>query len=307
MNIHNLKCFVYVGECLNFSLAAKRLFITQPNLSQIISSLEKQIGAKLFIRSTKFVKLTQAGELLMPVAIEIVEKYEKIVNEINKFSSADKETLKIGYLGTAFNRILPQCIPVFQNENPNAKITLQRIDPNNFRDVFDNDLIDIGFAHLVDVENIASLHYKKLFDVYLTFVVHKDHPFGNLESVDLESLKNEPLILPFESFSPYLRRRILDVCAQKGFSPTISQEAHGVDVLYQMIDSKMGVAILPESGRCLNYRNLRFIKIHDGGDELDVGACLVWKNKPKQIAVKLLDLIEDTVGSTIGSLFDPNP
>ena len=297
MNIQHLKYFIAVGECLNFSEAAKTLFITQPSLSHVISKLENQIGAKLFIRNTKHVRLTQAGELLMPAAMDIVGKYESIIKELEKFSSQDKDTLKIGYVGTAFNRIFPWCIPVFQKEHPDTKVTLQRFDPGYFADAFDNDLIDIGFSHKIDAENARSLHYQKLFDVYLAVVVHKDHPLSRLDSVDLAALKTEPLIVPMESFSPNLHKKIMAVCAIHGFIPQISQRAQSIDVQFQMIDSKMGVAILPESCRYLNYPNVRIVRIRDNND-LNIEAGFVWKNKLKPRALELLELVNETISKT---------
>ena len=297
MNILHLKYFVVAGECLNFSEAAKKLFITQPNLSHVISSLEKQLGAKLFIRSTKFVKLAPAGELLMSAAVEIIEKYDRVLKEIEEHSAMNKETLRIGYMGTVFNRIFPTCIPKFQSINPNVKITLQRFDPNYFLGAFDYDLIDLGFSHKTDVETIKSLNSKSLFDVFLAVVAHEDHPLSTHDCVDLITLKNEQLIVPQESFSPFLHKKIMDVCARRGFIPHISQRAQSIDVYFQMIDSKMGVALLPETCKYLNYPNIKIIRIRDNED-LNVGACFVWKHKLKPLALKLLELVEDVISKS---------
>ena len=294
IRIQHLKYFVAIGECLNFSEAAKKLFVTQPNLSHMINSLEKQLGIKLFFRNTKLVKLTPAGEILMSAAKEIIDKYDDTMKNLEQFSALNRDTLRIGYLGTPFNPIFPRCIPVFQNEHPDVKVTLQRFDPNFFLDAFENDLIDIGFSHRIDVESIGGLHYKKLFDVYLSIVAHKDHRLSKNSCVDLITIKNEPLIVPVETFSPHLLRKIMEICSKRGFSPQISQMTQSIDGYFQMIDSKMGIAILPESSRYLNYPNVRFIKINDN-DDLNVEACYVWKDKLKPLSLQFITLIESII------------
>jgi DNA-binding transcriptional LysR family regulator len=79
MDINQLKYFISVAQTLNFTEAARRNELTQPSISHHISELEKQVGAKLFIRDKRSVTLTAAGQELLPFAMEIVEKAENSV------------------------------------------------------------------------------------------------------------------------------------------------------------------------------------------------------------------------------------
>ena len=122
MDIEYIKRFITVAQCLNFSKAADMLFISQPTLSYSISSLEKKLGTQLLVRNTKTVQLTRAGEMFLPAATEIVERFQNIVNEIDTELNLGSDALNIGYIGPAMDNMLSEWVKKFRKINPNAKI-----------------------------------------------------------------------------------------------------------------------------------------------------------------------------------------
>ena len=95
MNIENLKCFILVAENLSFARAAEALYISQPAVTKQISTLERELGVSLFIRSTRHVELTQAGMSFYKDAKDLVQKSELAVSRVRKHNN-HLDTLSIG-------------------------------------------------------------------------------------------------------------------------------------------------------------------------------------------------------------------
>ncbi|MBB2943323.1 DNA-binding transcriptional LysR family regulator [Actinoplanes lutulentus] len=123
----DLRYFVAVAEHLHITRAAASLFVTQPALSKQIASLERSLGAPLFIRLHEGVALTPAGEALLPYARQIVELEEQATNDVLQAArSADKMT--IGFWVSPANEVLSPAISAFCARQPSVRLRLRRAD-----------------------------------------------------------------------------------------------------------------------------------------------------------------------------------
>lgn len=303
MTIQSLKYFITLGQCLNFSEAAKVLFITQPTLSRCIASMEKHLGVTLFIRNTKFVKLTGEGKVFLAAAVEIVERYENALKNIRNLASEYAHTLNIGFLGSPFYRYFPQWIPEFRKTYPEVEISLQMYTWSQFQNAFVNDVIDICLARKIEIENYKGIHYEKLRDDYLTIAMHKDSYLAKRKSISLCELANSPFIIAEHSASPNYYSKVMQVCASRNFYPKISHLVNSTVAIYQLVSAGMGIAILPSSCTYLNYPNIRYIQINDRDyaynidalPSLNVEAGAIWKKKNKNPNI---DLFMSIIGKT---------
>ena len=137
INFLNLEYFLVAAEELNFTKAAKRLYISQQSLSNHISNLEKEFDIALFHRTTPLT-LTYAGQVLEKRAREILELREETYHEIADIKDFSKGKLIIGMSHTRGRKILPEILPLYKEQFPN--IDLQLIEGNSSE-------LDAGLLH----------------------------------------------------------------------------------------------------------------------------------------------------------------
>ncbi|MBS4207797.1 LysR family transcriptional regulator [Bacillus sp. FJAT-50079] len=124
MSLSDLNLLVVLAQEANMRKAAERLFVSQPALSQRLQSIEKQWGVKLFIRTQKGLLLTPSGEIIVSYANEMLEKQERVYEEIHELESTVHGTLKIACASIVGQNWLPKVLKHFVSEYPNAKISL---------------------------------------------------------------------------------------------------------------------------------------------------------------------------------------
>ena len=117
MNSQELKCFVVAADRLNFTRAAKELYVTPPTVTHHIQHLEEELGVKLFIRNSKSVQLTTAGEIFYHDAHDILLRMEAIPNRLNAVKSNEQTLLKIGCTMSQETKSLTQALRLFHREN----------------------------------------------------------------------------------------------------------------------------------------------------------------------------------------------
>ena len=121
MELRELKYFLAVAREQSISKAAEVLFATQPNLSRQMQNLEKEIGQQLFIRGTRKITLTEAGQLLRKRAEEIIELYNKTENELTVPTTDVSGDIHIGGGESYVMGLIAKAARSFQNEYPNVK------------------------------------------------------------------------------------------------------------------------------------------------------------------------------------------
>ena len=123
MNISQLNYFIEIAKCLNFSEASKRLFISQPSLGRQMTSIESELNMQLFIRSTKGLKLTPAGIVLLNELEKIKPLYLEAIEKAEQISHGYISNLRIGIIeGLNLYDVLADISNYFETEYPNIKV-----------------------------------------------------------------------------------------------------------------------------------------------------------------------------------------
>jgi DNA-binding transcriptional LysR family regulator len=117
-----LRAFVAVAEELNFTRAAERLFVAQQALSAQVRQVEERLGSKLFERTTRRVRLTDAGERLLPHAVATLEALDAGVAQLEALRRAQRQTLRIGLSGTAMVPAVNETIRRFAAAHPDVEL-----------------------------------------------------------------------------------------------------------------------------------------------------------------------------------------
>ena len=194
MELRQLRYFVTVAKTLNFSEAAKSLFITQGTLSQQIKQLEDELGSELFVRSSHSVSLTEAGMEMLPLAQHALKDSSECFQRISDLKKGVTGTLNIG-LTTSFRGILNNALKVYLKQYPNVKLQIIYSSIGELITMLDEHEIDffIAFKSAVQYDEIDT---DPLLDSELCAVMSKEHPLADRKSLTMKDLERQRIVLP---------------------------------------------------------------------------------------------------------------
>ena len=194
MELRQLRYFVTVAKTLNFSEAAKSLFITQGTLSQQIKQLEDELGSELFVRSSHSVSLTEAGTEMLPLAQHALKDSSECFQRISDLKKGVTGTLNIG-LTTSFRGILNNALKVYLKQYPNVKLQIIYSSIGELITMLDEHEIDffIAFKSAVQYDEIDT---DPLVDSELCAVMSKEHPLADRKSLTMKDLERQRIVLP---------------------------------------------------------------------------------------------------------------
>lgn len=149
MNLKQLEAFVAVAEGGSFSKAAKRLFLTQPTVSAHISSLEKELEVRLFVRNTKEVNLSEGGEILYKYARAMVDLEKEIEERFGKKKETEKKCITIAASTIPAQYLLPKILVRFNCRYPGEQFKIMETDSEKVVEQVVGHQVDIGFTGTV--------------------------------------------------------------------------------------------------------------------------------------------------------------
>lgn len=294
MDIRQLRYFISVAEHLNFTEAAKHLFVAQSAVSQQIADLEKKLGVQLFIRNKRQVKLTNAGAVLLKEARYLVDKSEELIEKTRHADLGIIGDLKIGFLGYTERDFLPQLIRQFRRNYPKIDLHLNQYNHGMLIESLNTEALDIIFTLSFGLNNIGGLTKKKVLTEKISIVMHCEHPFANRQSINIKDLANERFIALDKRESPQGFNKTLLMCANSGFTPNIVSEPRLIQTVLLLVDAGIGIAILPKSLQANASPSLRFIDIE--GEQAEDELVVAWKKANSNPSIPLfleeLDKVE---------------
>lgn len=242
MEIRNLMTFVRIAEIQNFSKTAEQLGYSQSAVTMQIKQLETELHAQLFERIGKQVKLTQAGERLLPHALEIlntVRKAERISQEPEQISGK----LRIGTCESLVISMLPPVILEMSQLCPHVEIsTHTALVPDLFQMLRQN---DIDILYFLDEKHDSpewikvSERPEKIF-----FVASAESSLAGQSRIPIERLLEEPLFLTEKGIS--YRYAMEQLLAAKGYELHPFWEVGNTDVITRFLLKNKGISFLPE-------------------------------------------------------------
>lgn len=247
MDINQLNCFISVAQTLNFSEAARRNYVSQSTVSRYISEIEKEFGAKLFIRSHRDVFLTNEGKALLPYAIEIVDTMKKASNVIKQMRDGGNGRLTVACDVTSFSFPI-KCITAFSEKYPDITIDLKQIDGVGRSELITGgEEYDFCFMprdmlpESPDIETIIT-HSDPLY-----VVVNKNSYIARKKSISFTQLSKEKFVLLSETVSPILYMEIMDLFRTFHIEPDVVNTFDDVKSMFVAVNSGMGMSIVPDS------------------------------------------------------------
>lgn len=244
MDLKSLKIFVETVNSQSFSLAAVRLFMTQPTLSKIIKSLEEELGTALFKKGEagrkREVVLTYTGELIYQHALNILSEHEKIYNTIEQVKLLKKGKLTLGLppLGSV---LFSSLIALFHKQHPDIQLSFLEVGSNSIEEAIADKRIDVGILLGNFRPTFASI---PVVDSAMCLLSIKDSQWRNRKTVNLVELKEESFLLFSNTFT--LNSMIIKAANTVGFEPKVVCKSSQWDFIAKMVESNMGIALLPQ-------------------------------------------------------------
>ncbi|PKR86881.1 LysR family transcriptional regulator [Heyndrickxia camelliae] len=257
MSTTEFQLLTVLAQEMNMRKAAERLFVSQPALSQRLQNIEKQWGTKLFIRTQKGLTLTPSGELVIRFANEVLEKEEKVREELQSLDSKIHGTLKIACASIVGQNWLPQVLKSFVDQYPLAKISLITGWSSEILKSLYEDEVHIGILRGSTDWKGPKIH---LFEDTLYLV---DKEIDKIEDV----LKTDRPFIQFKSDSNYYQE-IQDWWHREfQTTPKNTIVVDQIETCKQMTFNGIGYAILPSITLNESAKNMKKIPLIGGRDQ----------------------------------------
>jgi len=243
MEFRHLKYLLALGKELHFAKAAEKLFITQPALSKQIMQLEDELGTKLLNRTKRSVSLTPAGKYLMDEADYIINHLDRVVDATKRKGEGEEGEIRIGFVGSAMQRIIPELLEQMSKIHPNIHASLDELDNKDQLDAVARDKLDIGFVRLESVHK--GFEQRVVLEDSFSLVVSNKHAVQPQNFKSLDQFKDEQFILFSNDYSQEYYDNIMSIFTDHGFEPKVSHRSVQANSIFRLVERQLGVAIVP--------------------------------------------------------------
>ncbi|MFD7920823.1 LysR family transcriptional regulator [Streptomyces sp. NPDC059740] len=283
MEIRHLTGFVAVAEELHFGRAAERLHVAQSPLSQQIRRLERDLGVKLFDRTTRTVRLTQAGQALLEPARHLLAEASAVRRAVRAAHQGEAGRVTVGFAGASSYAALPHLTRAVTSELPGIELVLegQTYAGEAMSRIADGTL-DLGFVALPVRRGIATRVVRM---ERLVLALPDSHPLAGREEVTFTDLADEPFVTFPLSRGSAVREATVQACHEAGFAPRISQEAPDSYTMLALVGAGIGIAVVVESARNIHLAHVVFRPLA-GRDVPVLPIALGWRTGNRSAALR---------------------
>ncbi|WP_421919566.1 LysR family transcriptional regulator [Marinifilum sp.] len=257
----HFRYFLALAEDLHFRKASERLFISQPGLSRQIKQMEEALGVNLFERHNRKVKLTKAGEYMQRELINNFQRLDDIISHAKLLNDGMDGNLKLGYVGSAMQRVIPDLLLKFKEVHPNVLFDINEMDNNKQIKALLKQEIDVGFVRMERVPR--GLNIFPLFEDTFSLVLPAHHKVDASNFKGLSQFKDEPFILFDSSYSQSYYEKVMQIFDDAGFSPLISHNTVNASSIFRLIENNFGVSLVPTSLKLGFDMKIKFIELDE--------------------------------------------
>lgn len=280
MDIKQLAYFRAIVTEGHITGAAKKLFITQPSLSQQLKLLEDELGVKLLERGSRRISLTEAGHLLYDRAGQVLNILHTTTTELKELQDGYSGTLSLGTIASAGVTLLPGLIRAFHKQYPNIKFQLWEGDTHRILELVDNGIAELGIVR--SVFNLGLYHTVDLSPEPMIIAMSQEWSDGRQDALlSMDKLSGKPLLLHRSN-----EQMIRECCQKYGFEPQVLCKGDDVRSLLVLANEGLGLAIVPKSAlglvpsQTLTYKEI-------AGSPLEIKKSVIWlKNRYLSSAAK---------------------
>jgi DNA-binding transcriptional LysR family regulator len=302
LTLRDLEQFVVLAEELNFRLAAERLHVSQPTLSQTLQRLERYLGSTLIERTTRSSHLSEAGWALLEGAELLLADARSLEGEVRDVGRGMHRELRVGAVNPAMRALVPRTLRAVHAAFPDVRIKLQPM--SSFALVRSLREGRIKLAIVRTVEPVVGFVAVPLMKDPLFALLPAEHPLARREQVRLRDLSGEAFVMAPRARNPDFHDELVSLYRRRGCSPGSIIEVSGLHSQLALIGAGMGIAVQSVLYLDPGREDVAFVPVGDRlsiplqllvpeGDDSDLIRCFV------QAARRACRELEDEAGESI--------
>jgi LysR family carnitine catabolism transcriptional activator len=241
MTPRQLRAFAAIAETLSFARACERLHISAPALSLAIRNLERTLGGRLFVRTTRSVRLTPEGVALLPQAQRLLADWESVRERLKQQFTLQRGHVTIAAMPSFAGNVLPRVLKRFRDRFPGVEVSVHDVIQEQVLEMVESGRVEIGFGF--EPEGVSNLAFESLLVDQFMAIVSADSVLSRARSVTWSQLLNQQFIgLQRPSSTRSLLERLL---AESGLNLTVALECHQLTTIGQFVAAGLGVSVVP--------------------------------------------------------------
>lgn len=293
MDLERLRSFVVLAEERHFGRAAQRQRIAQPALSRQLQVLEREVGTPLVLRSTRSFELTEAGELLLGRARELLEDVRRTQQDLQLLAQGRLGRSSVGFVGTATYDLLPRVARLASAELPDLDLRVhgELLAPALVDGLLDR-TYDVAVTRPVGPGRgiVTSLLRRER----LVAVLPAHHRLAERRRIGLRDLAGETFVMHPSALGSSLTEVVLAACSETGFTPPDVVEVAETSTLVVSVAAGLGVAVVPQPVRTLSLDGVRYVSLREAPS---IDLCVaVRADDGRPSTHRVVDLIGRSVG-----------
>ena len=275
MELRHLRYFIAVAELRSVRAASEQLHVTQPAISRQIQDLEDAIGAALFERTPRGLKLTAAGTAYLDEARDILTRVDAANRLARRIADGIHGQLRIGFVeNAAWIGIVSQAFSTFEQTAPDVALELTPMNTPEQFDAIAAGQLDGGFCYRLGTlpQGITGV---PVLEQNVVLAVPQAWPLGSEDGVHASELAGKPFIAFPRRIYPAYYDRLLSACAERGLTLDIHQEASTETAILSLVSAGMGAAIVNAANRHRPPARVRFVELRDLSVPLPLEFCFL--------------------------------
>ena len=290
-----LECFLAVVRLGNLSRAAEEMYLTQPTLTARLQALEEEVGDQLFVRTSRGMRLTEAGREFLPFAERSVGSFEEGRRHLEALRGASGGRLVLGASPGVGTYALPGLLERFTAAYPQVSVSVRTGHSEDILEMVLKEEAQLGLTRAMRHPEVESL---ALYEDELVLVVSPEHRFTAKGVADLVEVGGEQLILFDNDSSYYEQTQALFRNAGLGELRTL--EVDNIEAAKRMVEHRLGVAFLPRTAivRSVSAGNLALISVRENPGMTRSIVALKRRDAPTSGPVAAFLEVASTLGET---------
>ena len=258
MDIRQLKCFVAVAEELHFRRAGERLGLSQSALSERVSALEHELGARLFFRTARQVSLTQAGSEFVQDANRILADIERAVSNVRHTAESDLRHIRVSGVDEAISMLLPKALLAFRRTDPRVHVqVLETASSEQHAQELIGHRTDVAFVRTPQHDDFVTselLHRQPVL-----VVLAETNPLSSAVSLSASDIADQPIVGYPKHARPILHEALWSGFRKIGAQPNIVCEIIDKSTMLQFVAQGLGIALAPAWVRNISPLGVSFV------------------------------------------------
>ncbi len=290
LDLRRVRQFVVLAETLNFRRAADRLHMTQPPLTVAIQKLEAELGARLFERGgSGGVSLTPSGHAALAEARRLLFHNAQMAAAARAASAGTGGALRVGFVGSTTNGVLQRIVRLFRAEYPGVELVLKESTSVRIAERVDSADFDVGLVR-TPLLTPSRAQLAPLLAENFVAALPPGNPLARKPDLRIEELASESFVFYTREEAAGLHAMAMLACQRAGFLPRITQEATQVQTLLSLVESGLGVALVPAVMQYNPSPRVAYRVIADISPAAEIGLALLLAEPSSAAAQRFRDV-----------------